>query len=119
MTTKTQGARAVEFLLSEANGTYSRQNGTLRIGNDLAAGTVIMDSGSTDANGDKIVTAWTDGDAVGVLLEGIDATLASTQCAYIARAAEVKWVELTFASQTAVTDAEVKAALAAIGIITR
>ena len=119
MTAITETLHAGGFMISEANGTYSRDAGTLRIGNDLAAGTVLMDSGSTDSLGRKIVTAWTDGDAIGVLWDAADATSVAQSVAYVARAAEVRFADLTYASQTAVTAADVKDALKAIGIVCR
>lgn len=41
MTTLTENPRTAEFIISEANGTLSREAGTLASGNDLEAGTVL------------------------------------------------------------------------------
>ncbi|WP_051281106.1 head decoration protein [Rhodanobacter sp. OR92] len=41
MSSKTENPRAGDFLLSEANGTYSRENGILSSGNNLLAGAVV------------------------------------------------------------------------------
>ncbi len=46
----TEGAHAGEFILSEANGQRSRENGTLLSGLNLAAGTPLMLNGD-----DKLV----------------------------------------------------------------
>lgn len=41
MTTLTEGVHSAEFLLGEADDTYNRDVGTLALGNDLVAGTVL------------------------------------------------------------------------------
>lgn len=112
MSTLTQGRRAAEFILSEANGNYSRQNGVLISGQNLAAGTVLKASGSK-------LTAYTVASApVGILLEATDASAGDVACAYIARAAEVKLALLTYPPD--VTDEpDVIADLLTIGIVAR
>ena len=39
---RNQSPRPGDFLLSEANGTYSRENGILTMGNNLLAGAVLV-----------------------------------------------------------------------------
>lgn len=120
MTTLTETAHAAEFILSEANGQRSRANGTLVTGQDLAAGTVLMDNGS-----DKLTAFTASGetgdDAVGILLYNVDATDADVEVSYIARDAEVNLKLLTYPAET--TDGGEEAAtiasLAALNIITR
>ena len=112
MTTKTMAARAGGFLISEANGTRSRDNGTLALGQNLPAGTILAASGS-------YVTEWTDDTAIGVLLEAVDASLAAKPCAYIARDAEVVFANLSYSDETNVTADDAKSALKSLGIIPR
>jgi hypothetical protein len=123
MTTFTEAAHAAEFILSEANGQRSRENGTLLTGLDLAAGTVVMDNGS----GKLIVyTAGTvtDGgadEAAGILLYPCDSTDGDLAVSYLARDAEVNLKLLTYPAET--TDggeeANTIASLALLGIIAR
>lgn len=125
MTTKTEGQHTGEFLVSEANGTRSREAGTLVTRSDLYEdGTLLMASGNnlvalaadTDTEGgvdpDKVV---------GILYGNYDASAGNVKCAYIARDAEVKDALLTYPQES--TEGGEKAAsvagLKALGIITR
>lgn len=91
MTTFTEQAHGPEFILSEANGQRSRENGTVLSGQVLEAGEVVMDNGSG-----KLI-AWTgdlptDGgvdEAAGIVLYPVDATDGDVEAAYLARDAEV------------------------------
>lgn len=114
--TLTEGMHTGEFLLSEANGTRSREQGILdTTGATLAAGTVIgkiTATGKLAAYDNAAVTAGL-GTAIGILYaNGADATPAS-QVTYIARDAEVRSGALTGLDSAARTD------LAALGIIIR
>ena len=98
MTVFTEGRHAAEFILSEANGQRSRDNGTVAGGQDLAAGTVLAKPA-----GDELVawtaTEFTDGvedEPVGVLIYPTDTTDGALAAAYIARDAEVNVNLLTF-----------------------
>lgn len=86
----TEGRYAAEFILSEANGSRSRSTGTLDTG-DLAAGTVVMFSGS------KLV-AYTGSsiEAAGILLYAADATNGDVTVPYIDCDAEVNGDLLTY-----------------------
>lgn len=125
MTTKTEGQHAGEFLLSEANGTLSRETGTLAT--RAAAykdGTVISEVG-----GKLVATAPAedtegaiDTDAVvGVLYGNYDASAGDVPAVYVARLAEVKDDALTYPDETSEGDekATVQAALDALLIRTR
>lgn len=104
--TYTQGPRAAEFILSEANGSRSRENGTVAQGQNLAAGQVVMMSagklvahdGTLDGN-DDVVTA-----AAGVLIHNVDASStgqnADVAAAYVARDAEVNGNLLVFPTES-------------------
>jgi hypothetical protein len=120
----TQGPRRGEFILSEAEGTLSRETGTLVRGQNLKAGTVLeLDNsgkltaftGDNDSNGDLIK------DACGVLYDSVDASSADTPAAYIARDAEVKLAFLTYPAETSFGDELVhtKASLAKLHVIYR
>lgn len=102
------GAANCGFILSEANGHRSRENGVVASGQGkLAAGTVVMDNGSGKliayAGGDT-----TDGgtnEAIGIIMYNVDATSEDVAVAYIARDAEVNQKALVFpANNTANPD---------------
>ena len=115
MVTFTEGRHAAEFILSEANGHRSRENGTLLSGENLAAGTVLMFAGT------KLVAYEVDttgSAAAGVLIDAVDASDGDMPCAYIARDAEVNVNLLTGPGDTD-GDAEMVASLALLGIIAR
>ena len=110
----TEGIRAGEHILSEANGKRSRETGVLATGENLTAGTVL---GRLTAGGNLVAynNAGTDGEevAVGILYNNVDATDADTNAVYSARDTEVSSAILVGLDQGAITD------LAALGIITR
>jgi hypothetical protein len=96
MTVYTQDHRNWEFVLSEANGQRSRENGIVKAGQGvLKAGTVVQFDTSAPT---KLVTAdgIHDGNGnlatavAGIIGHDIDATLTDVPTAYIARDAEVK-----------------------------
>ena len=119
----TENRPAASFILSEANGQRSRENGTLVSGQNLAAGTVVMD------NGEGKLTAYTaldvtDGavdEAKGILIYAGDASAGDISVSYIARDAEVNQKLITFPAETTVGDEEEHtiASLELIGIICR
>lgn len=109
----TEATRAGEFLLSEANGTRSRESVTVT-GGSYPAGQVL---GKVTASGKY---AAYDGDATdgtevaaGVLYDAVDASTADATGVAIVRDAEVKGALLTD------NDADGTADLAAVGIIVR
>jgi Bacteriophage lambda head decoration protein D len=123
MTTLTEGAHSAEFILSEAAGTRSRDNGVIVSGQGkLLADTVL---GKITASGKfaKLTAGAVDGsqNAAAILIGAVDATSADAPGAVIARDAEANVNLLTWdASITvgAVRNAKI-AQLAALGIIVR
>lgn len=124
MTVFTEAAHTAEFILSEANGHRSRENGTLASGENLAAGTVLMDNGAgklvefdgaTNTAGDLVT------EAAGILLAATDASSADTEVAYIARDAEVNLKLLTYPAESTAggEEANTIASLKLLGIIAR
>lgn len=90
----TEAAHGPEFILSEAAGKRSRENGIVASGQgELPAGKVVMDNGSGKLIA-YIAEDFTDeeaatNEAAGILLYPVDATSAEVAVAYLARAAEV------------------------------
>lgn len=123
MTTFTENAGNAAFILTEANGQRSRENGTLVSGQNLAAGTVLMDNGAgkltaLTASG---TASELDGAAAGILINATDATLGDVGVSYIARDAEVNFKVLVAPPENTDggQDAAVKASLLLLGIICR
>lgn len=119
----TEAAHTAEFILSEANGNRSRENGSLASG-DLAAGTVVQDNGSgaliaftaaEDTAGDLAT------EAAGILLHAADASGGAVNVAYVARDAEVNLKLLTYPAESTAggEEAHTIESLARIGIIAR
>lgn len=122
MTTYTESYQAKEIILSEANGTLSRETVTITSGAGvLQAGTVL---GKITASGEY--TAYDDDNAdgsqaaVGILLESVDATSAAVSASMLARLAEVKSGALVWAATNDAGDKTAGLAdLAALTIIAR
>lgn len=112
MAALTEGRHAAQFILSEANGNRSRENGTLKSGEDLEAGTVVEDDGS----GKLVEYDATSQEAAGILIETTDATTGDKSVAYLARDAEVNANILTYPEGEL---AATTASLALLGIIVR
>jgi hypothetical protein len=118
MATLTEGARTAAFLQSEANGYRSRETQVFDSTTDWAG--AAIPAGQVYAIVGGVAVAFdgnaSDGseDAAGILYEGVDAGDDVTRTV-IVRDAEVKRDELTADG----TDAEVDAALLALGIIVR
>lgn len=124
MSVVTEGRHTGHFLLSEANGTRSRDVVTLAAGSgDLAAGAVLGKITASSKFAPHAPSA-SDGSetAVAILLGNVSVPAAAdVDAVVVARDAEVKAASLGFAAATD-TDAEktvVLAALAANGIIGR
>lgn len=120
MSSKTENPRTGDFLLSEANGTYSRENVILDAG-ALDAGTVL---GKLTASGKYVVLApaAADGseDASGILWARADASTADAAIVVIARDAEVKADALIWpAGITTEQKATAITQLNALGIVLR
>lgn len=90
MSQKTENARTGDFLLSEANGTYSRENIIVSAG-VLQPGTVL---GKVTATGKYVILAPAAADgsegAAAVLWAGVDASGGDVAAVAIVRDAEVK-----------------------------
>lgn len=117
MTALTQDAPGCRFILSEANGNRSRQNGTLASGQNLAAGTVVMDNGAGK------LTAYLGGDEsggaqtpAGILLYDSDASTGDLSVSYLARDAEVNHTLLTYPAGKSANTIE---GLGFLGIVSR
>ena len=115
MTTLTESSHTGEFILSEANGQRSRDNGVLAHGEKVAAGEVL---GGTLAAMTAYNASSAGEDAIGIALNACDATDVATPLAIIARDAEVNGNFLTMPGATGDYD-EAVAALAEKGIIVR
>lgn len=117
----TETNRAGEFIISEGNGTYSREAITVVSGQNLAAGTIvgkITASGKYKAYDDDNV----DGSeaAAGILYAAVDASGGDAPGVIICRQAEVADSLLVWASTNDSGDKTAgKADLAALGIIIR
>lgn len=126
MENKTEGARALGFVLSEASGKRSREVVTIASGEGiLEAGTVI---GAITASGLYAISANAEvvdsegaETATAVLAYPVDATDDDVDAVVIARDAEIKKDELIYdASVDDATKIAAKATqLAAVGIIVR
>lgn len=103
MTTLTQGARAVEFILNEFDTNYCHATGTLVSGQNLVAGTVVMDNGSGKLTA-YLAGSPTDGgtaEAAGILLYDGDASGGDITVTYLARGpATVKGDLITYPAGT-------------------
>lgn len=120
MSTLNEKARAGDFLLSEANGTYSRENEILDTGK-LEAGTVL---GKLTSGGKFVILAPAaeDGseDAAGILWAGADASAGDAAVVVIVRDAEVKTDALIWpAGISAPQKTAAIAQLADLGIVLR
>lgn len=123
MTTLNETLHAGGFILREANGDRSREQGTVASGQDLAVGEIVMlSAGELVAHDGLLNTA---GDVItpieGIMYDACDATAAAKEATYIARDCTVNDAELVFPTETTAggEKAGVTASLAAAGIITR
>lgn len=123
MTILTEGRYAGEFILSEGDAGYSRDNVIVASGAGVVApGTVLA---KVTASGKYVPSPATGSDgsqtAVAVAIGSCDATSADAKVAVISRFAQVKAAVLAF--EATVNDGTKKAAkhaqLAAVGIIVR
>ena len=118
-----EGAHPLEFLLSEANGSRSRETGVLKETQKVTPGDILIwdtgelavTAGALDGNDDL------DESIAGIAAYFADATDAATPVTYIARDAEVSEAALMWpATDTSGTKrAALKVALGTIGISVR
>lgn len=111
----TEGKHSGEFMLSEGNGTISREEGVLAASAaKLAPGTLL---GKVTASGKLVAYSNAAGDgseqAIGILYHGADDVAVDQKVAYIARNAEVIGALLTG------LDTPARSELAALGIVIR
>lgn len=85
MVQKVQGVQDGEFLVSEAPGTYSREEITVVSGQNLAAGQVLETDGTTKYQAYTAAAV----PALGILWGAVDASLADAVGVMITRNAEV------------------------------
>ncbi|KRG65810.1 hypothetical protein ABB27_14675 [Stenotrophomonas terrae] len=121
MNEQTEKNRTGDFLLSEGNGSYSRENIIVASGQNLEAGTVL---GTITASGEAVGLdlAADDGSevATGILWANTNATDADTAAVAIARAAEVKADALIWpAGVTVPQKTAAIAQLAELGVVLR
>ena len=91
MTVFTEGRHAAEFIMSEAGGMRSRENGIVVTGQNLVAGQVVQlaagkltaFTAAVDTDGNLLV------EAAGIVIYAADATSSDVEVAYLARDAEV------------------------------
>lgn len=111
-----EGKHTAEFLLSEGNGSISREQGVLRSESGaLASGTLLGKVTATDELSayDNLDSPAGVGAVVGVLYANATDSTADQKVTYIARDAEVLGSELTGLDTTGRAD------LAALGIVIR
>lgn len=113
MTTLTEGVHTGEFLLSEGNGSISREVVTIPSGQGkLPPGTLLNASNEAVDHEDAA-------DAVKILYSAVDATSAAVKAVAIARDAEVFGEKLNFTDYSGDEKLLAAQALAAAGIIVR
>ena len=111
-----EGRYAGEFIVSEGNGTISRESITVLSGEILEAGAVL---GKVTASGKykALDPAATDGSqvAVGILYDAVDASAADAEGVAIVRIAEVNAAELVWPD--GITPTEQTTALAQLALL--
>ena len=128
MTTFTEGRHTAEFIISEANHQRSRENGIVKVGQNLVAGEIVQADGTGDLiTADGVLDSA--GDVVtpvaGILIDNVDASAtgsnADTPAAYIIGEAEVNGNLLTYPDESTAGGEKVAtvASLAALQIRVR
>ena len=118
MSVFTEVAHTGEFIITEANGSRSRDNGEVANGSNLAAGTVVSYDGGSRLvayTGDEFTNGEED-EAQGILIPAVNATAGHVKAAFIARDAEVNLNLLTY---PAAKQAVMIQSLKRLGIICR
>lgn len=117
MAALTEAKHIGEFIVSEQNGTSSRDVGVLISGQNLVAGSVL---GKITASGKYTLVNPAAGTgeqvAVAILLDNVNATAGDLPCALLARQAEVIDAELNWAALTTPQKATARAQLAALPV---
>lgn len=114
MTTKTEGVHTGEFLLSEGNGSISREVVVIPSGQGkLAPGTLLNSSNQAVTSGANAATV------AKILYSAVDATSSAVKAVAITRAAEVFGEKLYMPSFSADQKLLVAQTLAALGVVVR
>lgn len=119
MTTFKEGRHTGEFLLSEAKGWRSRENGS------VASGEGVLEAGTLMARNGGSPTIWTaiasggEANADGILWTTVDATDQAVEAAFIVRDAEVIKGSLAVVGSPLIDLVAAATALAVVGIIVR
>lgn len=116
-----EGKHTGEFIISQANGSRSRDAGVVKSGQTLVAGELV---GIETATGkyvkynpaNTIVGSKT---IVGISYDDVDATGGDTRAVFVVRDAEVRRSDLTYNEAVAGTVTAEVAGLKALGIIVR
>ncbi len=124
---KTEGRHKEEFLISEANGSLSREAATLASGQKVSDGTVMIFSGGklVISAGHLNSSGASDETFAGIISGNWDASATGANAdipgvPYIARYAEYNGNRVTYYSgSTGATITAIKAALAKLGLIAR
>lgn len=114
----TEARHAGEFIIDEAEGTRSRDNGSVASGQTLVAGTVVQFDGGSRLiayTGDEFTNGEED-EAQGILIPAVDSTGGHVAAAFISRSAEVNINLLTY---PAAKQAVMIQSLKRLGIICR
>ena len=118
-----EGRHTGEYILSEANGSLSRDNATMASGAGKVSASTVLGRITASKKLVPHAPAAVDGSqtAVAILYAGVDATDADAPCVITARNSEVKAAELIYnaATDTQAEKDAVHASLAAVGIIVR
>jgi len=120
----TQGKRPADFILTEANGQRSRENGVLASGQKVQSGQLVQKrldgkfiakDGTLDSGGILHTPV------AGISIYPVDATDADQPFSYIARDAEVNALQLVYPAESSNggEKAGSNASLATLGIIAR
>lgn len=115
-------ARTAAYIISEAAGHRSRDQGLVGTGADVVKAGTVMGKITADGKLMPLDTAAVDGTeaAAGILYQGCDATSADVRRTYTARDTEASDAQLTWPDGISAGDkATAIAELAALGIIVR
>tara|TARA_R110000772_G_scaffold48089_4_gene109907 strand:+ start:86313 stop:86672 length:360 start_codon:yes stop_codon:yes gene_type:complete len=119
MSIVTESRHPGEHIVSEANGSRSREQGVLASGNNLPAGAVLGIVGGEYVALDQDAETGAE-DASAILYAAVDATSADAACVVHVRDCEVDGAALTWPSDIEAGEKTAAiAALSALGIIVR
>jgi len=115
----TEGTHSGEFIVSEANGSRSRESAVVTSGQNLVAGAVVATIAGKLVEFDDDASDGSE-TATGILLDAVDASSADADGVVIVRDAEVNVSEIVWESTQDATDIlNGTADLLALGIVAR